>query len=227
MEEIDPRLIEALKETCGGECVLNPGTCRCFGVMPKEARDEINMTENEAEEEAFYNSWECAWYDRVSSEAGNEFKEDKGVIENFLGDDFSIEEKDNFVEIFRQSGLLIENYLPKLVFESAYRAMRKVKNTPVKQYIYLLHTEHSVKIGASNNPERRTSTLGTQIAFPVLKTDIFEVEDQFKAEAELHGKFKNVRLNGEWFKLTEDHVKEIHNLLGQTYVPNQKKLEGK
>jgi hypothetical protein len=35
------------------------------------------------------------------------------------------------------------------------------------------------------------------------------VSDAVRAEKHLHEEFKHVRMNGEWFRLTPDHIKEI------------------
>ena len=224
-DKIDPVLLKELVDTCGGSCCLDPGNCECFGVMSKEVIDDLGMdtTPEEAEEEAFYDKESCAYYDKVSFETGNYIDEIRKFITGFMGDNFTEEEVERYVDLCCGPGGSVEKYSGMLVMEKVFRETTKGNSTKKKEYVYLLHTEHSVKIGASNNPTQRTSTLGTQIAFEILETDIFEVEDQFKTEAYLHGKFKDVRVNGEWFKLTKDHVEEIFREFGSTYVPNRNK----
>jgi len=58
-----------------------------------------------------------------------------------------------------------------------------------------------VKIGSSNNPTKRLEEL--KIGSPVPLRIIGEIAGDEKREKQLHEKFKDCRLHGEWFSLNE------------------------
>jgi len=82
------------------------------------------------------------------------------------------------------------------------------KNNFIKQskktYLIKDLNNNLYKIGYSNNPELRESTL--QSEKPNIK--MVKVWDTF-IEKELHEKYKDQRIRGEWFKLTPTQVKYI------------------
>lgn len=71
---------------------------------------------------------------------------------------------------------------------------------------YLMKDENTgfVKIGKSIHPQKRESTL--QSEKPVIS--LFKVCDKL-IESELHNKFKNKRIRGEWFDLTKEDITYI------------------
>ena len=71
---------------------------------------------------------------------------------------------------------------------------------------YLMKDENTgfVKIGKSIHPQKRESTL--QSEKPVIS--LFKVCDKL-IESELHNKFKNKRIRGEWFDLTKKDITYI------------------
>jgi hypothetical protein len=81
-------------------------------------------------------------------------------------------------------------------------AKKQVK--PKKTYLIKNLKNGFYKIGYSNNPTRREKTL--QSEEPTIK--MVKVWDKF-IEKELHHKYKDQRVRGEWFKLTPIQVKYI------------------
>jgi len=70
-----------------------------------------------------------------------------------------------------------------------------------KLYLILARSLERAKIGLSNDPERRLKELQTGSPVP-LELFAFQYSKRAKArEAELHKKFKNRHLHGEWFDL--------------------------
>ena len=71
-------------------------------------------------------------------------------------------------------------------------------------YVYLIQKGYgSIKIGVSDNPEGRLGELQTgnhgQL-FLIAKFPLASRAEAFLMEKELHEKFKEYRLKGEWFK---------------------------
>jgi hypothetical protein len=81
-------------------------------------------------------------------------------------------------------------------------AKKQVK--PKKTYLIKNLKNGFYKIGYSNNPTRREKTL--QSEEPTIK--MVKVWDKF-IEKELHHKYKEQRIRGEWFRLTPIQVKYI------------------
>lgn len=222
-QEIDNELLKRLEETCGASCYHSPDTCHCFGVMSDEELEDLGMDrEDSNEDNAFYEMEHCPFYDRERYYVCKGKDDVRNLVREFLGDVFSESEikeySDNAVKIYEAGG----DYTGGLVFIKATRNMSKdLKNNRADraQYVYLLHTEHSVKIGRSFTPERRTSHLSTKVPFKVLKIDIYNVENMSKEEAFLHRKYKTNRLNGEWFNLNDTQLIEIDEYL-KTKNPN-------
>ena len=79
-------------------------------------------------------------------------------------------------------------------------------------YVYFTQGESggAVKIGYTTNPESRLKTL--QTSYPDILKILCLIPGDEKTEKEYHEKFKDIRLNGEWFKPTEEILKEIEEL---------------
>lgn len=65
-----------------------------------------------------------------------------------------------------------------------------------------------VKIGFSNNPEQRLKELQTGCPFPISIFTSFK--GSLKREKQLHHQYKDLRVNGEWFKI-EDKLEDFIN----------------
>jgi hypothetical protein len=79
--------------------------------------------------------------------------------------------------------------------------------------VYLVRSVSSAyKIGRTRNPEDRQRTFGIQLPFEVEFIALIEAEDMYTLERELHNRFAQKRINGEWFNLTDADVKYIKGL---------------
>jgi hypothetical protein len=81
-----------------------------------------------------------------------------------------------------------------------------LKNMQVKCYLMVDGSTGYVKIGKSKNPLKREKTL--QAEKPTIKM-LHYFENNH--EKELHQKYSDKRLRGEWFNITPKEVKEIIN----------------
>lgn len=81
----------------------------------------------------------------------------------------------------------------------------------MSKYVYLISDSNSYtyKIGVSINPEKRIKALQTG-NYKVLKIihKIF-CENYNDVETALHNKYNFLKVNGEWFELTEEEVKNF------------------
>lgn len=91
----------------------------------------------------------------------------------------------------------------------------------MKDYVYFAQSGNMVKIGRSCNPLSRTASLGANLIGLLPGGD---------KEAGIHLKFKESRLDGEWFKLTKEIQKYIidngaSNLAAMHFGPSGIKRE--
>lgn len=95
--------------------------------------------------------------------------------------------------------------------------IRKPKRSPLLKpgYVYLMKSENSkYKIGISSNIPSRMKHLATVTPYPIELIHYFYSPDTYSAERALHEKYSSVRVEGEWFNLTPDQVKEVCSISG-------------
>lgn len=88
-------------------------------------------------------------------------------------------------------------------------------------YVYLLkalHDNQLFKIGRAKNPKDRMRTFGIKLPFEVEFELLIQTEDMYYLEKKLHSKFKEVRLSGEWFRLSDDDVQYMRDLANEDLV---------
>ncbi len=178
-----------------------------------------------------YEGYRAYFLDMVHD--AQDFKDKRFWTKIYLGIQYYLYEMDEFVE-----DLFLDNYIRNLIYTKArkekiknkeytiwleqenvrlkqinYDKMfpRKTKNQK-KQFCYILKDENikyedgssAYKIGKSSSPKNREKTL--QAEKPTLK-----LIKQFKKdfEKELHHKYKEQNVRGEWFKLYPSQIKYI------------------
>lgn len=93
------------------------------------------------------------------------------------------------------------------------RKERPAVNKPKPGYVYLLQSQSGhYKIGLTKNPEHRAKTFGIQLPFEVEFICLIQTEDMPTLETELHTRFADKRVNGEWFNLAPEDVEYIKGL---------------
>lgn len=73
-------------------------------------------------------------------------------------------------------------------------------------YVYLLQFGEEYKIGSSNNVERRFREIKTQMPYDGKIIHTIQTGDPMGIELYWHSFFKDKRLKGEWFKLTNKDI---------------------
>jgi hypothetical protein len=83
-----------------------------------------------------------------------------------------------------------------------------------KGYVYLLEAESGLyKIGVSIRPHKRISEVKRAIPSEDLLTlCLIPTPDMFRLESDLHYRFVDKRVKGEWFKLEREDVQYITSL---------------
>lgn len=83
-------------------------------------------------------------------------------------------------------------------------------------FVYLIQSPTTAyKIGRTKNPRNRMKTFGIQLPFEVEYVCLIETNDMIGLEKELHERYANKRVNGEWFELSPHDVAEIKSLGGE------------
>jgi hypothetical protein len=106
--------------------------------------------------------------------------------------------------------------LTKSQMEEATKRREKrevVKKNLISGYVYLLQSPtKSYKIGRSKNPQDRLKTFSVKLPFEVEYIALIETPDMTGLERQLHERFAEKRVNGEWFELSEEDVQYIQGL---------------
>lgn len=87
-----------------------------------------------------------------------------------------------------------------------------VHSYPYGQYCYLIQdasVTRFFKIGRTNNPGHRMTDFGVLLPFKISIVHIIPCQDSHALESQLHQKYRNRRVRGEWFALTNEDVSEI------------------
>ena len=81
-----------------------------------------------------------------------------------------------------------------------------------------------IKIGYSskNTPEDRIAAMQTASPNGIISVGHIITKDAHNLEKKLHDKYKNVRLNGEWFDIS---LEEVNHIMNKFTYNNQSKLE--
>lgn len=81
-------------------------------------------------------------------------------------------------------------------------------------YVYLIRemNEGHFKIGLTSNPEDRLNHFSVKLPFKVEHTCLIETGDMYTLEAQLHDRFADKRVDGEWFALEPEDVAYIKAL---------------
>jgi hypothetical protein len=90
--------------------------------------------------------------------------------------------------------------------------MRQKSREARNGYVYLLksHEENPCfKIGRSKKLDERMGNLRTKLPFETTLIHAIKTNDSVRAEAQLHKRYDAKRINGEWFKLSDEDVKAI------------------
>lgn len=112
----------------------------------------------------------------------------------------------------------LEGFIEAVKAERRKREARKKKaHSPTFRfstgYVYLLQSPTGAyKIGRSRDPQSRLRTFQVKLPFEVSYVAVIQSENMYSLERELHNRFEQQRVNGEWFNLSPEDVEYIKSL---------------
>jgi len=89
--------------------------------------------------------------------------------------------------------------------------LSKVK--PITGFVYFLSSEFGIKIGCTSKLKERLNVFTVRLPFETKIHSYIECKKYNQLESTLHNLLSHKRINGEWFKLTEDDFVEIDMLI--------------
>jgi hypothetical protein len=96
-------------------------------------------------------------------------------------------------------------------------AAAKSPVSPKPGFVYLVRAESGhYKIGRTRDPQNRIKTFSVQLPFRVEFEHVIKSDDMCALEEQLHERYANKRLDGEWFNLSADDVDYIKSLGGES-----------
>ena len=98
-------------------------------------------------------------------------------------------------------------HCPTLLRQAKNRAREEDDAKKEIGHVYLLKHDKVYKIGKSIDASRRYKDVEFQMPQRTEEIHIIETDDPSGIEAYWHNRFKDKRLEGEWFKLSADDVK--------------------
>lgn len=94
-----------------------------------------------------------------------------------------------------------------------HRASKEGQATP--GYVYVLRSPTGAfKIGLTKNPTDRLHTFSVKLPFEVEFELLIKTDDMRSLETELHARYADKHINGEWFTLTESDIADLRQLDG-------------
>jgi Meiotically up-regulated gene 113 len=99
------------------------------------------------------------------------------------------------------SSIISSNYQ-----QSSTHSNAEISNT-TSGHVYLLRHKEAYKIGKSIDVTRRYKEIKVQMPHRMEEIHVIETDDPSGIEAYWHKRFRDKRLEGEWFKLSTDDIK--------------------
>jgi hypothetical protein len=91
----------------------------------------------------------------------------------------------------------------------------KVVKNPNAGFVYIVRglngPEEYFKIGRTVNPDSRLKTFKNKFPFTVEYALVIRSDNYKKLEKDLHYRFKDKRVEGEWFRLTYQDMHQLYN----------------
>ena len=110
------------------------------------------------------------------------------------------------------SELLNDDAIKLIATQQLANVIIKEKGIKYEDCVYLIESGGLIKIGYSSNFEKRFKSYKTHnLNLNIL--GVFQTEKAFQIESKLHKKYKEFKVNGEWFDLPLDVLCELLNYL--------------
>lgn len=142
------------------------------------------------------------------------FMIDKGEWEHLkaLIDNFFETYTNEFIKEFNQEKLNENVETPNFSNNTSSRRKRE-------GYIYFLKADNGLtKIGKAINLDKRLDHFTAKLPYQLVLAHSIKSNDYTGLELELHKKFEHLRKRGEWFDLTDMHIKKIKKEYGNEHI---------
>jgi len=98
--------------------------------------------------------------------------------------------------------------------EASVEVLQEMANKNKKHCcVYIINGNNGLyKIGMTSGLRSRLKILCESVPFKIDLVGIIKTEDHKKLESQLHVKFKNCRVKGEWFLLSDSDLEEIKSM---------------
>ncbi len=91
--------------------------------------------------------------------------------------------------------------------------------SPPDEFVYFLKSTHGgIKIGKTKSVKQRMENMFVKLPFPNELIRVIPTKDSTKLEKQLHEHFKDKKINGEWFDITEKDVHDIFSITPLNFV---------
>jgi hypothetical protein len=120
----------------------------------------------------------------------------------------------------------------KISFEHNYNHVAVIDDKKLREefsadpgYVYFLESEFGWKIGKTRNLDNRRRVFDVKLPFEIALRYFVKSHEITRLEAYFHKHFKDRNLNGEWFVITNDEIRdcvgELGNLKLRFYYPDK------
>jgi Meiotically Up-regulated Gene 113 (MUG113) protein len=102
----------------------------------------------------------------------------------------------------------------KAIERDAAKAARQAQPRTTAGYVYVLRQVNGThyKIGHTSNPDKRKHTFDVKLPFAVEFDVLIATDDRYQLERDLHTRYADKRVNGEWFNLSDDDLEDLRGL---------------
>jgi len=106
--------------------------------------------------------------------------------------------------------LVDKGFVEQYVKDIGQQQLNRVKRPG---YVYLIQSPtNAYKIGRTINPADRIHTFSVKLPFEVEYLAVIPTDDMHQLETNLHARFADQRIDGEWFDLSDEDVAYIKSL---------------
>lgn len=211
----------------GYEIVMNFGTSYCDGIVVDPHHHDLSDPEFiEAIQVAQSNYDTLYKYFLVDEYASQFYNSTDQAIYKYMDNHPNIAEMQEKIDIaLSQSWLEITpsmqrfiDIVAQIINDRKVRAERKQEKSERRKknavgFVYLLSTSLGhYKIGHTKNPKSRLSEFSVKLPFDIECECLIKTKDRYALEQELHERFDDKRVNGEWFELEPGDVEYIQSL---------------
>ena len=176
---------------------------------------------NKLKGDSLFSIFEDFWrFEYVEDENGADFLMPRDVQGPFIKDiekvEAVVEGLCNFLVKYEQEDIGdINDRLLERRKEMLDNISNKKSGISESGLVYLLKSiqdDPVYKIGVTTNIDKRLPQIATKLPFEVALEHKIKHDSIYELESELHNKFSDKRLNGEWFRLEDKDVKYIKSL---------------